>query len=68
MSISDKDRRALLFLGIAVVLFLLLQTDLLFPSADTAASASASIEAEENKIQRTTARIWGEGEPSTSEG
>ena len=50
MPVSDKDRRALLFLGIAVVLFLLLQTDLLFPSPDTAASASANIEREENKL------------------
>ena len=50
MPVSDKDRRALLFLGIAVVLFLLLQTDLLFPSPDAAASESANIEREENKL------------------
>ena len=50
MQVSDRDRRALLFLGIAAVLFLLLQTDLLFPSPDAAASGSASIEAEENKL------------------
>ena len=50
MPVSDKDRRALLFLGIAVVLFLLFQTDLLFPSPDAAASESANIEREENKL------------------
>ncbi len=50
MQVSDRDRRALLFLGIAFVLFLLLQTDLVFPPPDATASASESVEAEENNL------------------
>jgi Tfp pilus assembly protein PilO len=50
MQVSDKDRRALLILGAAFVLFLLFQTDLIFPAPDASASASQSIEAEENQL------------------
>ena len=50
MQVSDRDRRALLFLGIAFVLFVLLQTDLVFPPPDATASASESVEAEENNL------------------
>ena len=50
MQVSDRDRRALLFLGTAFVLFLLFQTDLVFPPPDASASASQSIEAEENQL------------------
>ena len=31
MPVADRDRRALVFLGIAFVLFLLLQTDWILP-------------------------------------
>ena len=50
MSVSDRDRRALMFLGIAFVLFLLLQTDWILPAPDATASTSGSIEAEQNKL------------------
>jgi hypothetical protein len=50
MQVAERDRRALLFLGIAFVLFLLFQTDLIFAPADSAASASVSIEKEENML------------------
>ncbi|HUG81189.1 MAG TPA: type II secretion system protein GspM [Bryobacterales bacterium] len=50
MQVSDKDRRALLILGAAFVLFLLFQTDLIFPAPDASASASQSIEVEENQL------------------
>lgn len=50
MPVSDRDRRALLFLGIAFVLFLLLQTDWILPPPGAAASALGSVEAEQNKL------------------
>lgn len=50
MPVSGRDRRALLFLGIAFVLFLLLQTDWILPAPDATASTSGSIEAERNKL------------------
>lgn len=50
MPVSGRDRRALLFLGIAFVLFLLLQTDWILPPPGAAASALGSVEAEQNKL------------------
>ena len=50
MPVSARDRRALLFLGIAFVLFLLLQTDWILPPPGAAASALGSVEAEQNKL------------------
>ena len=50
MPVSDRDRRALLFLGIGFVLFLLLQTDWILPSPDTTATMPGSVEAEQNKL------------------
>ena len=50
MPVSDRDRRALLFLGIAFALFLLLQTDWILPPPGAAASALGSVEAEQNKL------------------
>jgi len=50
MPVNDKDRRALFFLGIALVIFLLLQTDLIFPSPDATATTSGSVDAEEQDL------------------
>lgn len=50
MPVSDRDRRALMFLGIAFVLFLLLQTDWVLPAPNATASMPGSIEAEQNKL------------------
>ena len=50
MPVSDRDRRALLFLGIAFVLFLLLQTDWILPPPGAAVSSLGSVEAEQNKL------------------
>ena len=50
MPVSDRDRRALMFLGIAFVLFLLLQTDWILPAPNATASMPGSIEAEQNKL------------------
>lgn len=50
MPVSDRDRRALLFLGIAFVLFLLLQTDWILPAPGASASDLGSVEAEQNKL------------------
>ena len=50
MPVSARDRRALLFLGIAFVLFLLLQTDWILPPPGAVASALGSVEAEQNKL------------------
>ena len=50
MPVSGRNRRALLFLGIAFVLFLLLQTDWILPPPGAAASALGSVEAEQNKL------------------
>lgn len=57
MPVSDRDRRALMFLGIAFVLFLLLQTDWLLPSPDATASTSGSIEAERNNLLLAQAQV-----------
>ena len=50
MPVSDRDRRALLFLGIAFVLFLLLQTDWILPAPGASASDLGSVESEQNKL------------------
>ena len=50
MPVSDRDLRALLFLGIAFVLFLLLQTDWILPPPGAAVSSLGSVEAEQNKL------------------
>ena len=50
MPVSDRDRRALFFLGIGLVLFLLLQTDLIFPSPDATAETSGSVDAEQRDL------------------
>lgn len=50
MPVSDRDRRALLFFGIAFVLFLLLQTDWILPPPGAAVSSLGSVEAEQNKL------------------
>ncbi|MYA80319.1 MAG: hypothetical protein F4X39_07320 [Acidobacteriia bacterium] len=50
MPVSDRDRRALLFLGIGFVLFLLLQTDWILPAPGASASGLGSVEAEQNKL------------------
>ena len=50
MPVSDRDRRALLFFGIAFVLFLLLQTDWILPAPGASASDLGSVEAEQNKL------------------
>ena len=50
MPVSDRDRRALLFLGIAFVLFLLLQTDWILPAPGASAWDLGSVEAEQNKL------------------
>ena len=50
MPVADRDRRALMFLGIAFVLFLLLQTDWILPPQGATASTTGSIEAEQNKL------------------
>lgn len=50
MPVNDRDRRALFFLGIGLVIFLLLQTDLIFPSPDATAATSGSVDAEERDL------------------
>ena len=50
MPVSDRDRRALLFLGVGFVLFLLLQTDWILPAPGASASDLGSVEAEQNKL------------------
>ena len=50
MPVSDRDRRALLLLGVGFVLFLLLQTDWILPAPGASASDLGSVEAEQNKL------------------
>ena len=57
MPVADRDRRALVFLGIAFVLFLLLQTDWILPPQGATASTTGSIEAEQNKLLLAQAQV-----------
>ena len=57
MPVADRDRRALMFLGIAFVLFLLLQTDWILPPQGATASTTGSIEAEQNKLLLAQAQV-----------
>ena len=57
MPVTDRDRRALMFLGITFVLFLLLQTDWILPPQGATASTSGSIEAEQNKLLLAQAQV-----------
>ena len=57
MPVADRDRRALMFLGIAFVLFLLLQTDWILPPQGATASTPGSIEAEQNKLLLAQAQV-----------
>ena len=57
MPVADRDRRALMFLGIAFVLFLLLQTDWILPPQGATAPTTGSIEAEQNKLLLAQAQV-----------
>lgn len=53
---TERDKKALIGLGIAVVLFLLLQTDMPLPGLGGGATGAASVEAAEQKLRLTRAR------------
>ena len=54
---TERDKKALIGLGIAVVLFLLLQTDAPWPGPGGGTEGAASVEAAEQKLRLTRARI-----------
>ena len=53
---SERDKRALIGLGIAAVLFLLLQTDVPLPGLGGGSTGAMSVEAAEQKLILTRAR------------
>jgi hypothetical protein len=50
MSLSSRDRRALAFLGIALVLFVALQSDWVLPAPGAAAASATNVEAAEQAL------------------
>ena len=53
---TERDKKALIGLGIAVVLFLLLQTDMPLPGLGGGSTESTSVEAAEQKLRLARAR------------
>ncbi len=57
MAVQSRDRRALIILGVAAILFLLLQTDFIIPSGGGGSSIVTNVEASEEKLLLAQTRV-----------